>query len=68
MNILVYEININNDKKNIIQLRVYNKCGKTIRILIKNYKIKLFGCKNRHEINNISFEEFETIKIQMNQK
>ena len=33
-----------------------------IRILIEDYKIKLFKCKNKHEINNLSFEEFEKIQ------
>ena len=61
MNILVYDKNINIDKNNIIKLKeiICNKCGENIKILIENYKIKLFGCKNEHEINNISFEEFE---------
>ena len=60
MNILVYDKNLNIDKNNIIKLKeiICNKCGENIKILIDNYKIKLYGCKNRHEINNISFEEF----------
>ena len=47
MNILVYDKNINNEKNNIIKLKeiICNKCGENIKILIDNYKIKLFGCK-----------------------
>ena len=51
MNILVYEKNINKEKKNILKLKeiICNKCGENIKILIENYKIKLFGCKNGHK-------------------
>ena len=65
MNILVYDKDINKEKNNIIKLKeiICNKCGENIKILIDNYKIKLYGCKNKHEINNISFEEFENNQI-----
>ena len=64
MNLLVYKRDINKEKNNIIKLNeiIYCKCGEKIRILIEDYKIKLFRCKNEHEINNISFEEFEKIE------
>ena len=64
MNILVNEISINKEEKNRKELEeiICNKCGENIRIKIDNYRIKLFGCKNGHEINNISFEEFEEIE------
>ena len=64
MNLLVYERNINKEKNNIIKLNeiIYCKCVEKLRIIIENYKIKLFGCKNKHEINNISFEEYEKIE------
>ena len=64
MNILVYDKYTNIENNKIIKLNeiICNKCGENIKILIENYKIKLFGCKNGHEINNISFEEFENIQ------
>ena len=64
INLLVYERNINKEKKDIIKLKeiICSKCGEKIRIIIEDYKIKLFGCINKHEINNISFEEFENIE------
>ena len=64
INLLVYERNINKEKKDIIKLKeiICSKWGEKIRIIIEDYKIKLFGCKNKHEINNISFEEFENIE------
>jgi len=64
MYILVYERNLNKVKNNKIKINeiICNKCGENIRILIEDYKIKLFGCKNGHEINNISFEEFVNIQ------
>ena len=63
MDILVYERNLNKVKNNKIKINeiICNKCGENIRILIEDYKIKLFGCKNGHEINNISFVEFVNI-------
>ena len=60
MNILVYEKNLNKEKNNYnLKEIICNKCIENARILIENYKIKLFGCKNGDEINNLSFEEFE---------
>ena len=35
------------------------ECKEDILIEIKNFKIKLYGCKNNHNINNISITEFE---------
>ena len=63
MNILVYEtknttiINENNSmkiSKEIICPICYNNC----RINFKDYKIKLYSCKNGHEINNILLNEY----------
>ena len=40
------------------------KCKENIKMDIKEYKINLYDCKNRHEINNILLYEFkETQKI-----
>ena len=35
------------------------ECKENIRIKIKNYKIKLYDCKNKHNIKNILLEEYE---------
>ena len=34
------------------------KCFEPCKIEIKNYRIKLYDCKNRHEIENIKYEDF----------
>ena len=34
------------------------KCGDSINIKIKDYKILLYDCKNRHKIENILLDEF----------
>ena len=34
-------------------------CQEIINIGIKDYKINLFGCKNGHKINNLSFKEYK---------
>ena len=35
------------------------KCGEMCRIRINNYKISLYECKNKHEINNILLSEYD---------
>jgi hypothetical protein len=62
INILVYDSN--REKNNNLKLKeiICNKCGENSRILIDNYKVNLYGCKNGHETDNISFEEF--VKMQ----
>ena len=37
-------------------------CHEIIRIAIKDFKIKLYDCKNFHRINNILLDEFENIE------
>ena len=65
MDILIIsgENNNNNEifkrSKNII----CPECGEDIKIKINNYKINLFECKNNHEMNNISLDEFEKTQI-----
>ena len=65
MNVLVY------DSKNCItEANLKNKvneikcptCCENCRIFIKDYKIRLYGCKNNHEINKILLEEFNFIQ------
>ena len=60
--ILVLSINstINNDNNNIIKSKdiICPKCKEICKYNIKNHKIKLYGCKNGHIINNIKLNEF----------
>ena len=35
------------------------ECKEDIRMKIKDYKIELYDCKNKHNINNILLEEYE---------
>jgi hypothetical protein len=44
------------------------KCGESIKIDIKNYKITLFECKNKHRIDNILLDEFENTQNIDNKK
>ena len=61
MNILVYDINSNLDRENKKNSKeiICPECKENIRININNYKIKLFNCKNGHNINNILLSEFQ---------
>lgn len=63
MNILVNSVNQdpNEDENNsIIKSKeiICPKCSEHINLLIKNYTISLFDCKNGHEINDIKFNDF----------
>ena len=53
-------------RKNVIIIKSKNvicpECGEDIRIKIENYKIRLYGCKNGHEIKDIIIEEYENIQ------
>ena len=63
MNILVYENNnINNNSLKVSKDIICPKCGELCRIKINDYKIKLYECKNKHEINNISLNEYENLQ------
>ena len=72
MNILVNSLlnNINKEEENnsIIKSRevICPKCYNNINIKIKKYKISLSRCKNNHDINDISFKDFQnTQKINL---
>jgi len=49
-----------NDAKSLVQSKevICPKCQENCRLYIKNYKIKLADCKNRHRTNNILLNEF----------
>ena len=51
-------INDNNIKIKSNQI-ICPKCGEDIRIKYNEYKIKLYECKNGHNINDILFNDFE---------
>ena len=60
------KININVIEKNIISKEIIKpkeiicpKCNESIKMYIEDYNIFLYECKNGHEIDNISFDEFE---------
>jgi len=60
MIILVYDINKEEDKSIIKSNEIIcPECGEICKIKFNNYKISLYECKNKHEINNLSFDEFE---------
>ena len=62
MNILVYEkikstIIIDEGIKESKEI-ICPKCKENCKIKINDYKIKLYDCKNKHEINNIFLDEY----------
>jgi len=59
--ILVYSIDNINNNKSIIKSKYikYPKCKENIKYKFNNYKINLYGCKNRHRIENILLVEFK---------
>ena len=63
MIILVNKINEINQKNNesIIKSKeiICPECRENTKINIKNYKISLYDCKNGHQIDNLSLDEFE---------
>ena len=66
MTVLVMEKQIsNNNSNNDRQSKeiICQKCGENCRIKIHNYKLKLFGCKNGHEIDNILLNEFDNTQL-----
>ena len=60
INILVNSIDEIN-KNNLIKSKyiICPECKENIRFRIKDYKIKLYDCKNGHNIDNILLEEYE---------
>ena len=60
--ILVLSINstINNDNTNMIKSKdiICPICKEPCIYEIKDHKIKLYGCKNGHEIDNIKLDDF----------
>ena len=61
MHVLVQENKVNQNNTTIIKSTdiICPECNENILINFIDYKINLINCKNGHNINNISFEEFQ---------
>ena len=53
----------NNDKKKISPFIICPICKEPARYGIRDYKINLFNCKNKHFVENILFKDFESTQI-----
>ena len=64
--ILVFSINnaINDDNANINQWKdiICPICKEICKYDIKEHKIKLYGCKNGHIMNNIKLDKFDNMQ------
>ena len=65
INILVYDINNNNEKINKKESKdiICPYCGENCLIEIKDYKINLNKCDNKHDLNNVLLDAFKNIQI-----
>ena len=59
LNILVYN---NNGKQKSSNEIICPECKENILIDIKDYKINLYECRNKHKIENISLNEYENMQ------
>ena len=57
---MIEEINEKSKKSKFI---ICPKCTETIRINIKDYRIKLYECENNHTIDNLSISDFNNTQI-----
>ena len=59
--ILVQEMNKSIINEQIIKSKeiICPECSSSIRLKVLDYKINLFDCKNRHNINNILLKDYE---------
>ena len=65
INILVYDINNNNERKIEREYKdiICPYCGENCIIEIKDYKINLNKCDNKHNINNILLDEYYNTQV-----
>jgi len=68
INILVYDINSNNNNTKRIIEKEYKdiicpKCGDNCLFEIKDYKINLYKCDNKHNINNILLDKYNNTQL-----
>ena len=47
------------DNKKKLEFPICPECNENIILEIKDYKINLYDCKNKHNINNILINEYE---------
>ena len=63
LNYKIYDIDEDNDKDKINNIKskdiICPLFGESIFMNIKDYKINLYDCKNKHRINNLLLSEFE---------
>ena len=62
INILAYEKDIKEEAIKSKEI-ICPKCREKAIININNYKIDIFGCKNKHKKENISFFDFEKTQL-----
>jgi len=64
INILVYSSENNNFNNNLENSKeiICSKCGNICLINFNEYKINISGCKNNHNINGISLNEFQNFQ------
>ena len=66
LNILVgeEESTIKSESNKIIDSKevICPKCNENIFLKFRNYRINLINCKNEHNINNLSFEEYSNLQ------
>ena len=66
INIFVSKVEKNKNNKNIISVNnqriLCPLCTESILIMIKNYKITLYNCKNGHKVTNILLDEYKEIQ------
>ena len=57
---------LNNEDENIMiksKEIICPKCKESAKICINDYKIKIYGCINKHDINDIPFDEYEKSQL-----
>ena len=63
--VIVYDNDSNIENNELVKSKeiIYPECGENSIIKIENYKISLFGCKNKHENKDISFFDFDKTQL-----
>ena len=60
ISVLVYSNDNNKGPDKIISKNIIcPKCGENSKFKLNDYKVCLYGCKNKHKINNIPLDEYE---------
>ena len=63
--VIVYDNDSNIENNELVKSKeiICPECGENSIIKIENYKISLFGCKNKHEKKDISFFDFDKTQL-----